>query len=181
MLPGLHAGHLALAELEDRVPELCLVTQNIDGLHRRAGSRNVIELHGNIGQARCSVSLDERHRWSPDEPLPPHCPRCGALLRPDVVWFGESLPLADLRAAEMAALRADVFLSVGTSGVVEPAASLPFLALRAGALVVEVNPEPTPLTDYCHHALALPAAEALPALVRAAWGGDGLSDADGQS
>jgi NAD-dependent deacetylase len=164
-----NAGHLALAEIERRVPACALVTQNIDGLHQRAGNRAVLELHGSIHRARCTAEGTVLGDWPVDGPMPPTCASCGALLRPDVVWFGESLPMAVLMAAEQAALTADVCLSVGTSGMVEPAASLPFLARRAGAVVVEVNPEPTPLTASADHVLAAGAASALPALVAAAW------------
>jgi NAD-dependent deacetylase len=164
-----NAGHRALARLEARVPELLLVTQNIDGLHRRAGSRNLVELHGAIHRARCTVERGRVLAWSADAPLPPSCPHCGGLLRPDVVWFGERLSPAALARAEAASLGADLFLSVGTSGVVEPAASLPYLAQGALAQVVEINPAPTELGDRADFALRSPAALALPALLAAAW------------
>ena len=132
-------GHLALAELERRIPEFLLITQNVDGLHAAAGSRKVVELHGNIRRVRCSRDGDIVESWPQDE-RPPACPRCGALLRPDVVWFGEMLPEAEFARASLAARNADLFLSVGTSNIVEPAASLPWLAHSHGATVIVVNP-----------------------------------------
>ena len=164
-----NAGHAALAEIERRVPRLTLITQNVDGLHARAGSRNVVEVHGNLARTKCSVEEIIVERWVETEELPPRCPRCGAFLRPDVVWFGEMLPPAALAEAQAAAADCDLFLSVGTSGLVEPAASLPYAALAGGALVVEINPERTPLTPDVPYHLAGPAGVILPALQRAAW------------
>ena len=161
-------AHHALADLERRVPDFTLVTQNVDGLHQEAGSRNVVELHGNIRRTRCSAE------GLPVEPedaavIPPLCPNCGAMLRPDVVWFGETLPTEQLEAASEAARGCDLLLSVGTSGLVYPAAALPYEALRAGATVAEINPGQTPLTPHAHHALDAKAAGALTALLRAAF------------
>lgn len=163
-------GHEALAELERRVASFALITQNVDGLHRRAGSQNVIELHGNIRRSKCSregVVVEPREE---DQGVPPSCPRCGALLRPDVVWFGEALPISALAEAFDMARGCDLFISVGTSGLVQPAASLAFEALSSGALVVEINPNDTPLTRHVEYALRGLAGELLPALVRAAYG-----------
>ncbi len=160
-------GHLALAELERRVPSFSLATQNVDGLHRRAGSENVLELHGNIMRSRCSVEGIEAEPRAGDESVPPPCPGCGAFLRPDVVWFGEALPEDSFAAASEAARSCDVFLSVGTSSLVHPAASLPSEAARSGAVIVEVNPDHTPLTRQADYALRGRAGEVLPALVRA--------------
>jgi len=161
-------AHLALAELEGRLPGLVLVTQNVDGLHRRAGSRRVIELHGDLTRTRCADC--GRRREDPVD-LASGVPRCacGGLLRPDVVWFGEMLPAAALTEAAAAARACDVLLSVGTSSLVYPAAGLPYEALTGGATVVEVNPQPTPLTRRAHHAVHAPAGTALPALFAAAW------------
>ena len=158
-------GHEALAELERHVPSFALITQNVDGLHRRAGSRNVIELHGNIRRSKCSREgiIVEPHE--DDTGVPPSCPRCGAHLRPDVVWFGETLPAGAFAEAFDAARDCNLFLSVGTSGLVQPAASLPFEALRRGAVVVEVNPNDTPLTRHASYALRGLAGEVLPDLV----------------
>jgi NAD-dependent deacetylase len=160
-------GHLALARLERRVSDFTLVTQNVDGLHERAGSRRVIELHGNIRRTRCSV---EGTVMEPEETeaVPPLCPNCGAPLRPDVVWFGEMLPAGALEAASEAARGCEVFLSVGTSSLVYPAATLPYEALENGATLVEINPGETPLTRHADHVLRGPAGEVLPELVRGA-------------
>lgn len=163
-----NAGHAALVRLGERTPHFVLVTQNVDGLHGRAGSRDVIELHGNLMQDRCAA---EGRVLGPDDELPgtpPRCARCGALVRPGVVWFGESLPAEALEAAWAAAQACDVFLSVGTSTIVEPAASLPFVALAAGASVIEVNPATTPLSAEATLVLTGPAAEVLPRIVQPA-------------
>jgi NAD-dependent deacetylase len=165
-----NAGHRALATLAGLVPRLTLVTQNIDGLHQRAGSERVIELHGNIHRSKCS------REGIVIEPLPgvverpPPCPRCGAPLRPDVVWFGEILPLEALEEAEVAAAHCDVFLSVGTSNLVVPAATLPWIAAARGAIVGIVNTtdEGQHQGENIHFALG-PAGVVLPALVAAAW------------
>jgi NAD-dependent deacetylase len=162
-------GHRALAEMARRTPRLTLVTQNVDGLQQRAGSREVLELHGNVHRTVCSRERTVIDAWEAAAEPPPTCPRCGAYLRPDVVWFGEMLPVAVLEQALEAASSAAVFLCVGTAAMVQPAASLPFKALAAGAVVVEVNPTETPLTGDAHHVLAASAARALPALLRAAW------------
>ena len=163
-------GHEALAELERRVPEFALMTQNVDGLHRRAGSQRVIELHGNIMLSKCSregVVVESR---TDDPEVPPTCSHCGALLRPDVVWFGEMLPQEAFEEALMAARNCDLFFAIGTSSLVQPAASLPFEALRGGVSVVEVNPDETPLTRHVEYGLQGRAGELLPALVSAAYG-----------
>lgn len=163
-------GHEALAELERRVPSFALITQNVDGLHRRAGSQNVIELHGNIQRSKCSregVTVEPRED---DTGVPPSCPRCGAFLRPDVVWFGETLLVGALDKAFAAARGCTLFFSAGTSGLVQPAASLPLEAVRSGVVVVEVNPEETLLTRFASYALRGPAGKVLPALVESAYG-----------
>jgi NAD-dependent deacetylase len=163
-------GHLALAELEQRLETFNLITQNVDGLHQRAGSRKVIELHGNLQRVKCCedgivVPLPEVQALSASGEIPPHCPRCGGLLRPDVVWFGEILPPQNLEMARRAASACDIFLSVGTSGIVEPAASLPRVALQSGAIVVEVNLAETPLSRHATYVLKGPAGVILPALI----------------
>src|SRR5579862_864700 len=140
-------AHFALVELEQRVPEFHLITQNVDGLHQRAGSQKVIELHGNITRTKCFDEGTIISQWAETGDIPPKCPDCGGLLRPDVVWFEEPLPAAEISVSQEASRSCDVFLSIGTSTVVYPAAALPFEALRSGATVVEINPEPTPLTD----------------------------------
>ena len=163
-----NAGHRALANLERHAPVFSLVTQNVDGLHKEAGSANVVELHGNIRRSRCPA---ENVPVEPDgtDHLPPLCPNCGSPLRPDVIWLGEALPVAELEAASEAARSCDVLLSVGTSGLVYPAASLPYEALENGAIVVEVNPERTPLSASADFSLRGSAGEVLPRLVSAAF------------
>lgn len=171
-------AHIALCRLEDYYPDFTLVTQNIDNLHRLAGSTDVLELHGNIFHFRCS----EEHTLIEDAPgldAPvdaeavargegqevPRCPTCGALVRPDVVWFGESVEAAIYTRASAATKRCDVFFIIGTSSIVQPAALLPYLAQRHHALLVEINPEPTPLSALADLALRGPAGAILPPLV----------------
>lgn len=164
-----HAGYHALVEMEALVPELVVVTQNVDGLHAAAGSRDVVELHGSIVRAKC---LDEEHPFTgtldegddDEEVEPPPCPECGSPLRPDVVWFGEHLPADALLRAQRLARTSDVLLVVGTSGTVWPAAELPMLARRAGRRVVEVNAAPSDVTHAADVFLRGPAGEVLPAL-----------------
>lgn len=163
-------GHFALAEIEGRVEQFALITQNIDSLHQSAGSRYVIELHGNISRNKCFKEDVPMSVRLGDEEIPPRCSRCGSYLRPDVVWFGEMLPPAALNSAYVAAESCDVFFSIGTSGVVEPAASLPFLALQRGATVIEVNPDHTPLSEQASFRLAGLSGELLPKLVERVWG-----------
>lgn len=162
-----NAGHYALAALEDMVSTFTLITQNVDGLHRAAGSKSMVELHGNILRTKCfqeDVVVESREE---NGSMAPRCPRCGAMLRPDVVWFGENLPQRALRTAQEAAKSCNVFLSIGTSTLVEPAASLPFLALRSNATVIEINPQETPLSHQAHYVIRAPSGKALPALVQA--------------
>jgi NAD-dependent deacetylase len=158
-------GHIALAALEKRFEKFTLVTQNIDSLHQRAGSREVVELHGNIARVKCSREATIVSDYAGNE-SPPRC-HCGAYLRPDVVWFGELLPADALARAEEAAERCEVFLSIGTSAEVYPAAELPLRALSAGATVVEINPERTGLTRHVHFSLQGPAGAILPQLLQA--------------
>lgn len=162
-------GHLALAEMERRAPHFTLITQNVDSLHQRAGSRAVIELHGNLSRVKCSREERVVESWPPADERPPRCPDCGAYLRPDVVWFGEMLPADALDRAFAAARAADVFLTIGTSGLVQPAASLPLVATDAGAVGVEINPDDTPLSGTMNYRLRGPSGAILPALVAAAW------------
>lgn len=160
-------GHMALARMANHVHNFTLITQNVDGLHQRAGSESVIELHGNIHRAKCVREDTVVETWKNDGQIPPRCPRCGDYLRPDVVWFGEAMPYSEWRAASEAAWRCDLFLCLGTSALVQPAASLPFRALERGAVVIEVNPDDTPLTPHVTHALRGKAGEVLPELVDA--------------
>lgn len=159
-----NAAHHTLAEMEQYFDDFVLITQNVDGLHQLAGSHRTVELHGNIWRMRCMRACHPpwEDRTVPLPDIPPPCPRCGALARPDVVWFGESLPDRSLEAAIEAAERCQVMLVVGTSAVVQPAASLPVLALQGGAYVVEINPQPTPISDVVDQVLRRPAAVGLP-------------------
>ncbi len=159
-----NAGHVALAELEWRVPTFTLATQNIDGLHDAAGSRNVIKLHGDIWVLRCVACGREREDRSRLEVLPPRC-GCGGMLRPGVVWFGEMLPDGAMTRSTEAVVTADVFLVVGTSARVFPAAGLIPLAVQSGVTVVEINPEATDFSSEVNYMLKGPAAEILPALL----------------
>jgi NAD-dependent deacetylase len=160
-----NAGHRALARLATLVP-LTVITQNVDGLHARAGSAP-IEFHGNLFVDRCTRDCGPVQAAPGDARRPPRCPRCGARVRPGVVWFGEAIPPAALDAAERAVRSCDAFLSIGTSSLVHPAAGLAALADRGGARLVEVNVAPTPLTPHADHVLRASAASALPALVDA--------------
>jgi NAD-dependent deacetylase len=159
-----NAGHLALADLERRVPSFVLVTQNVDGLHQKAGSRTVIEIHGSIWILRCSQCDRSWVDYSVPLPLVPHC-ACGAMARPGVVWFGEQLPHDAWLTAEKAAVGCDVFLVVGTSAAVYPAAGLAETARSAGAKVIEVNVEKTGISHAVDFSLIGPAGEILPKLV----------------
>lgn len=154
-----HAGHKALARWEAERPQLLIVTQNVDGLHQRGGSKRVVELHGRIDRDRC------HHCGRRAGALDRACIECGGPLRPDVVWFGERLPEQALVQAFQAVTEADLVLSVGTSTLVQPAASLPDEALSAGVPVVEINPEPTPLSGRLDHCLRGTAEAWLPRLV----------------
>lgn len=163
LLPN--AAHRAIAALEARAPSFLLATQNVDRLHQAAGSRRLVELHGSLWLVRCTACGDEREdRRVPLPELPPRC-ACGGLLRPGVVWFGESLPSAAIEAAFAAGQSADLVLVVGTSSVVYPAAAIAPAARARGAYVIEVNPEETPLTRAADVALQGPAAEIVPRLL----------------
>jgi len=163
-----NAAHRAIAALEERADTFLLATQNVDGLHQGAGSRRVVELHGSLWRVRCTgCGRLEEDRRVPLAELPPCC-ECGALLRPDVVWFGEGLPEGAVAEAWGAAESAEVVLVVGTSSLVYPAAALPRVAQGHGAFVVEVNPEETPLTALAHVSLRGKAAEIVPVLLEAA-------------
>lgn len=164
-----NAAHIALAQLEQRLPNFTLITQNIDGLHQAAGSANPIELHGNIARNKCFEDGRIVESWPDTGEVPPHCPRCGGLLRPDVVWFNETLPETALSQAIAASQNCDLFFSIGTSALVQPAASLAHHAQQQGAVLVEINLEPTPLTHYVNYALHGPAGTILPALVEQAF------------
>lgn len=158
-------GHYALAEAESGARKFTLITQNVDGLHELAGSRNVLRLHGSIWMLRCLACRREREdRRTPLPELPPRC-ECGGLLRPGVVWFGEPLPSDIWQAAENAARSADLFLLIGTSAVVYPAAGLAPIAKSAGARVVEINIAESSLSDQIDEFLQGPSGELLPQLM----------------
>ena len=164
-----NAGHLALVEMAQRVARFTLITQNVDGLHQLAGSTDVIELHGNLHRTKCCREETVIDEWVDTGEVPPRCPRCGDRLRPDVVWFGEALPRAAWQAASDAAMTCEVFFSIGTSALVEPAASLARIAMQHGAKVIEINPVATPLTSMVTYALQAPSGQVLPALVQVVW------------
>lgn len=161
-----HAGHLALAEMERWYRRFAIVTQNIDNLHQRAGNRTVHELHGNIEKNFCIAcgtyySNEELLR----QPGAPRCSQCNGLVRPDVVWFGENLPAHEWRASVAVAERSEILLVIGTSAVVYPAASLPSIAKRAGAFIVEINIEPTEFTSHADEVIFGKAGEILPRIL----------------
>jgi NAD-dependent deacetylase len=160
-------GHFALAAWEQRFEEFTLVTQNIDDLHREAGSQNLLELHGNIWRARClrCASVFEA-RESPLDQNPPLCFVCGGPARPDVVLFGELLPVGVFERAEEAALGADLFFVIGTSAIVYPAAGLPILAKQAGARIIEINPEQTDISIYVDVTILGKAGDILPQFIK---------------
>ena len=165
-----HAGHYALVKIERHFDEFLLVTQNVDSLHQKSGSVEVVELHGNIMRSICSETgrpIDDSWIQSTSErpPRSPHHPR--GLARPDVVWFGEALPAGAMKRAMAAALACDICFSIGTSTLVQPAASLPFAALQSGAIVIEINPAPTGLATKVQFSLRATAAQALPVIAGA--------------
>ena len=189
-------GHAALVEMESKVPNFTLITQNVDGYHKMAGNQNILELHGNIQQVRCfdACGVIPENEWKYPTPPPnlpraqgrdgsppvergeleggdlPRCPNCNAHLRPDVVWFTESLPMDALHSAVDAAVNSQAFFSIGTSGLVQPAASLPHSAKKYGAVIVEINLDPTPLSPHADFALHGKSGEILPQLVKEVWG-----------
>jgi NAD-dependent deacetylase len=176
-----NAGHRAIVALAQRVPRLTLITQNVDGLHERAGSAGAVALHGSLHRPRC-FDCGRAHPL-PDAPpelpaggarlAPPRCTACGGLIRPGVVWFGESLPADAWQAACDAVDACDLLMSVGTSSLVYPAAQLPATAASRGATVVQVNPAVTALDGVATFSLRGTAAQILPALVAQAWMGEG--------
>ena len=161
-----NAGHVALAEMERRAPEFLLVTQNVDGLHQRAGSKLAVELHGNIHRSRCFENDCATENFDLTER---RCRSCGGYLRPGVVWFGEMLPVDALERAIVASQSCNVFFSIGTSSVVYPAADLWRHAKDNGAVVIEINKDPTSLTPLADHSFLGKAGEILPELVRQIW------------
>jgi len=161
-------GHLALAEMEEMGVLRALITQNIDDLHNRAGSRNVLEIHGNRTKLRC-VSCNARFPFEGFDlsELPPKCPECGGFVKGDTVMFGEPIPVDVLNRCIEESEHSDCMLVVGTSAVVHPAASLPLLVKRSGGHLIEVNPMETELSPLCDVCIFAPSGEALPILVSA--------------
>jgi NAD-dependent deacetylase len=168
-------GHYAIAELEDLLPKVSVITQNVDGLHQAAGSSDVITLHGDINRHKCSANCEgdptlvdvTKLTWD-REVGPPACPYCGALVRPDVVWFTERLaPEALERAIEISS-KADVMLVVGTAGAVQPAASMPYRAKQYNnAFLIDINPIEDTITPIADLYINAPSGEVLPQIVRA--------------
>lgn len=174
-----NAAHRAIAAMATRVPTFTLITQNVDDLHERAGSRDVLHLHGQLARPYCkgcgevwTTSAQPSLEMGGERIDPPACKNCGGRVRPGVVWFGESLPELEWMAASEAAGRCQVFLCVGTSSVVYPAASLTSIAIAAGAVTVQVNPNPTDIDSAVTWSIRGPAGEVLPQIVEKAWGGD---------
>lgn len=158
-------GHYAIAKMQNMFEKFILITQNIDNLHQKAGSRDVCELHGNILQYKC---LDEDNLITvlpESDDVPPLCPCCHSMIRPNVVWFGEALPEKELSFAFTQSARCDCFIVVGTSGLVQPAASLPFIALKNNAHIIEVNPNESAITPIADVFLKGKSGEILPKLV----------------
>ncbi|MFC1502158.1 NAD-dependent deacetylase [bacterium] len=162
-------GHYALVKMEQLFPEFTLITQNVDDLHKKAGNLNIIELHGNIMRSKCVQCNRQDETFqikNPGDSM--HC-SCGGLMRPDVVWYGEMLPEGAIHSAFRVAETCDVFFSIGTSALVQPAASLPVVAKRAGAYVIEINTEPTVVSQHLDESLIGPSGELLPKLLDVVW------------
>ena len=160
-------AHEAVAQMEQRFDQFWLITQNVDGLHRDAGSRKLSEIHGNIWMVRCTQCGCVAENRDVPIAIPPLCSGCGGLLRPHIVWFGESLAEEDLRLSEAALQSSDLCLIIGTSGMVYPAAGFASIAKRAGAFVVEINLDPTPHTGLVDAALQGRAKDIVPLLLQA--------------
>jgi NAD-dependent deacetylase len=162
-----NSGHAALAAFEARFAAFHVATQNVDGLHRRAGSRNLVELHGSVERRYCVVCRRTESDLEPIDVLPPLCRACGGMMRPDIVWFGEPLPVEAWEDARQAAREAQVYLVVGTSAEVYPAAGLALVAADAGAAVFEINPAETALSPMFAGAIREPSGAALPRMLEA--------------
>jgi len=162
-------GHESLVFMEKQVAEFTLITQNIDALHQRAGNQKIIELHGNIHRFRCYSEGTIIRKLPKSDQVPPRCPNCGNLIRPDVVWFGESLPTEAIQQSWLASRACDVFFSIGTSSIVHPAATLPYIASEQKAVIIEINVTETSLTPYASYTLRGPAGEVLPRLIGQTW------------
>ena len=159
-----NAAHHALVKLERQTRSFTLITQNVDGLHAKAGSKNITEIHGNIWKTRCTVCGDVSHNFDVPITILPHCKKCNGLLRPHIVWFGESLDPADIKRSMDAMHTCEVLLVIGTSGIVQPAASFVSTAKGAGAYVVEINIEETPNSCLVDEVLVGRASDVVPLL-----------------
>ncbi len=159
-------AHVVIAEMENHYPHFGLITQNVDNLHRRAGNKNIIKLHGDIWKVKC---IEEGKKFDfcevPLKEIPPRC-KCGSLIRPDVVWFGEAMPVKEVTNAFSLAEECDVMLVVGTSALVQPAANLPFAAKAKGTSIIEINLAATPVSTIADVSLLGKAGETLPELWR---------------
>jgi NAD-dependent deacetylase len=164
------AAHYALVEMEQHYPHFTLVTQAIDSLHWRAGSREVVELNGRLRRCRCYEAGHLVNSWDDDGEIPPRCGHCGSPLRPDVVMFGEGLPRAELRKAQHAVEQCDLFLAVGSVGAIEPVASFPFVAKRVRAFVMSIAPEDSIYSLMADHSIPATPGAVLPDLVRVVTG-----------
>lgn len=157
-----HEGHRVIARLERNHPSITVITQNIDGMHQRAGNKNVLELHGSIWRLRCALHGSYEDTGEHYERL--RCLQCDSRLRPDIVWFGDALDPDVIRRSVDAIALCDLFISIGTSGMVWPAAGYPEIARRNGARCIEINPEPNQMSHLYDDAMRLPAGDALPSL-----------------
>jgi len=170
-------GHKALAEFERKITRQgnswFLVTQNVDGFHQLAGSKSVLEIHGNIMNQKCSIcgaKSIENFNWTPTKEIP-NCNHCSGLIRPDVTWFGEDLPRSAVQLAWEKSSHCDLFFSIGTSSNVQPAASLPLVAKHNNAIIVEINLETTPLTPHVDYFLKGQSGQVLIEIINCVWGG----------
>lgn len=161
-----NAGHFAMAEFEKLFEDVTVVTQNVDNLHRRAGSTNILELHGNIERNYC-IDCREPYYIESDEESLPKCKFCGGLIRPDVVWFGEMLPQETFAKGEQAAAQSDICIIAGTSAVVYPAAYIPITAKNSGSYLVEINVEPTEISHLVNYSIIGKFGEVLPVILEA--------------
>ncbi|MEE8185924.1 MAG: NAD-dependent deacylase [Thermodesulfobacteriota bacterium] len=158
-------AHYALAEMERRSNSFTMITQNVDGLHVKAGSQNIIEIHGNIWKMRCTLCMYVSENYDVPIGILPYCDRCKGLLRPHIIWFGEALDPVGVDRSMQALRNCDILLVIGTSGVVQPAASFAFIAKEAGAHIVEINIEATPNSHLVDEVLIGRASEIVPMLL----------------
>ena len=171
-------AHYALVDLEQHYPTFTLVTQAIDSLHWRAGSRDLVELNGSLRRSRCYEAGHIAQSWDEDGEIPPHCAHCGSPLRPDVVLFGEGLPHAELRKAQHSVEQCELFIAVGAVGAIEPVASFPFVAKRFGAFVMSIAPEESIYSLMADYVIAATPSDVLQDLVRLVAGDVGELRAD---